>query len=91
MSGRRCHPVAVASEPARVLILGLGNVLLTDEGVGAAVLQALAPAAAADPDLVETVYRATAVEMAAISVPAASTISAGPALTTSITIVAVAR
>jgi hydrogenase maturation protease len=34
------------------LILGLGNVLLTDEGVGAAVLHALAPAAAADPDLV---------------------------------------
>jgi hydrogenase maturation protease len=34
------------------LILGLGNVLLTDEGVGAAVLQALAPTAAADPDLI---------------------------------------
>lgn len=33
------------------LILGLGNVLLTDEAVGAAVLKALAPAAEADPDL----------------------------------------
>jgi hydrogenase maturation protease len=36
----------------QTLILGLGNVLLTDEGVGAAVLQALTPAAAADPDLI---------------------------------------
>jgi hydrogenase maturation protease len=35
----------------QTLILGLGNVLLTDEGVGAAVLLALEPAAAADPDL----------------------------------------
>ncbi len=33
------------------LILGLGNILLTDEAVGAAVLRALEPAAAADPDL----------------------------------------
>jgi hydrogenase maturation protease len=33
------------------LILGLGNVLLTDEAAGAAVLGALAPLAAADPDL----------------------------------------
>jgi hydrogenase maturation protease len=33
------------------LILGLGNVLLTDEAVGAAVLRALEPAAASDPDL----------------------------------------
>ena len=35
----------------QTLILGLGNVLLTDEGAGAAVLRALEPAAAADPDL----------------------------------------
>jgi hydrogenase maturation protease len=33
------------------LILGLGNVLLADEGVGAAVLRALEPMAAADDDL----------------------------------------
>lgn len=33
------------------LILGLGNVLLTDEALGAAVLQALAPLAQADPDM----------------------------------------
>ncbi|MFW6259110.1 MAG: hydrogenase maturation protease [Halochromatium sp.] len=33
------------------LILGLGNILLSDEAVGAAVLHALAPIAAADPDL----------------------------------------
>jgi len=33
------------------LILGLGNILLTDEAVGAAVLRALEPAAATDPDL----------------------------------------
>lgn len=33
------------------LILGLGNVLLTDEAVGAAVLAALEPLATADPDL----------------------------------------
>jgi hydrogenase maturation protease len=33
------------------LILGLGNILLTDEAVGAAVLRALEPAAADDPDL----------------------------------------
>jgi len=33
------------------LILGLGNVLLTDEAVGAEVLKALAPAAKSDPDL----------------------------------------
>lgn len=33
------------------LILGLGNVLLTDEALGAAVLEALAPLAAADPDI----------------------------------------
>lgn len=34
------------------LILGIGNVLLTDEAVGAAVLRALAADAAADPSLV---------------------------------------
>ncbi|MBK5942057.1 HyaD/HybD family hydrogenase maturation endopeptidase [Halochromatium roseum] len=33
------------------LILGLGNILLTDEAVGAVVLQALQPIAATDPDL----------------------------------------
>jgi len=33
------------------LILGLGNVLLTDEAVGAAVLKACAPLAERDPDL----------------------------------------
>jgi hydrogenase maturation protease len=33
------------------LILGLGNVLLTDEAVGAAVLKALEPIAEQDPDL----------------------------------------
>jgi len=36
----------------QTLILGLGNVLLTDEAVGAAVLRALESAAAADPDLI---------------------------------------
>lgn len=39
------------TEPSNTLILGLGNVLLTDEGVGAAVLRALAPLAEADPRL----------------------------------------
>ena len=34
------------------LILGLGNVLLTDEAVGAAVLRALEPTANNDPDLI---------------------------------------
>lgn len=33
------------------LILGLGNILLTDEAVGAAVLRALEPTAESDPDL----------------------------------------
>lgn len=33
------------------LILGLGNILLTDEAVGAVVLQALEPIAAADPEV----------------------------------------
>ena len=38
--------------PTTILILGLGNVLLTDEAVGVAVLRALDTDAAADPDLV---------------------------------------
>lgn len=41
---------ADAAAPA-TLILGLGNVLMTDEAVGAAVLAALEPLAAADPDV----------------------------------------
>jgi hydrogenase maturation protease len=40
-----------ATSPAGTLILGLGNVLLTDEAVGVAVLDALAPLAAADPSV----------------------------------------
>ena len=47
-------PISEQSDQASAagtLILGLGNVLLTDEAVGAAVLKALEPAAAADPDL----------------------------------------
>ncbi len=41
------------SSPGRdgTLILAIGNILLTDEGVGAAVLSALAPVAADDADL----------------------------------------
>jgi hydrogenase maturation protease len=41
---------ASSSQPA-TLVLGLGNVLLTDEAVGAAVLKALVPLAAARPEL----------------------------------------
>lgn len=41
MSGRRCHPVAVASEPARVLIVGLGNPLMGDDGIGHTVIEGL--------------------------------------------------
>jgi hydrogenase maturation protease len=41
----------VSTDSPSTLILGLGNVLLTDEALGAAVLEALAPLAAADPDI----------------------------------------
>ncbi len=41
----------VSTTPPATLILGLGNVLLTDEAAGAAVLEALAPLAEADPDI----------------------------------------
>jgi hydrogenase maturation protease len=40
-----------STDAPSTLILGLGNVLLTDEALGAAVLEALAPLAAADPDI----------------------------------------
>ncbi len=41
MSGRRNHPGAVAPEPARLLIVGLGNPLMGDDGIGHAVVSGL--------------------------------------------------
>jgi hydrogenase maturation protease len=40
-----------SSHAPSTLILGLGNVLMTDEAVGAAVLKALEPVAGSDPDI----------------------------------------
>jgi hydrogenase maturation protease len=45
------QPDQSARASAKTLILGLGNVLMTDEAAGAAVLKALGPLAAKDPDI----------------------------------------
>jgi hydrogenase maturation protease len=45
------QPDQASAAAPRTLILGLGNVLMTDEAAGAAVLKALEPLATTDPDI----------------------------------------